>query len=261
MRVDSGKLQGKDKDPGKGTVRRSGKLSGMVENAKGGSALAGDLGWALLLCTITAILIIPATKAGFMALTTAHPFLMGFAKFAVMASMGELLATRILTRKWTITGATLPKMVVWGFIGMLITLMFSIFSNGVAGAMQAGLLPGDPAAAGAGMRLYKAFLISAIMNLTFAPVFMAAHRITDTMIDSRVEGKPAGLSDAVGHIDWQGFLRFVVARTVPFFWIPAHTLTFFLPAEYRVIMAAYLSIALGILLAYARKRKGSAGKA
>lgn len=61
------------------------------------------------------------------------------------------------------------------------------------------------------------------------------------------------LSEVVKTIDWYGFIRFVVLKTIPFFWIPAHTVTFLLPAEYRVLAAAFLSIALGGILASAKR--------
>ncbi len=94
----------------------------------------------------------------------------------------------------------------------------------------------------------------------FAPTFMAAHRITDTLIDLG-NGKMAGISkislaEIVKKIDWYSFVAFVVRKTIPFFWIPAHTVTFLLPPEYRVLAAAFLSLALGGILAFA-KRKNS----
>ena len=92
------------------------------------------------------------------------------------------------------------------------------------------------------------------MNLTFAPVFMAVHRFTDTYIDMRSENKSVTMAQVMDEIDWKGFIRFVVGKTVPLFWIPAHTITFLLPVQYRVISAAYLSIALGLILAYARRK-------
>jgi hypothetical protein len=48
-------------------------------------------------------------------------------------------------------------------------------------------------------------------------------------------------------------VSFVLLRTIPFFWIPAHTLTFMLPPEYRVLAAAMLSVALGAILAFAKR--------
>ena len=132
------------------------------------------------------------------------------------------------------------------------TLIFDEVDSGVGGAVKKGLLFAGDGMAGA---VLTAFFISASMNLTFGPVFMAAHRMTDTYIDMRAEGLSPTWPQVVAKIDWRGFITFVVAKTIPFFWIPAHTATFLLPPEYRVLSAAYLSIALGAILSYARRRK------
>ncbi|GAB1473896.1 hypothetical protein MASR2M69_13370 [Bacteroidota bacterium] len=42
-------------------------------------------------------------------------------------------------------------------------------------------------------------------------------------------------------------MKFVVGKTIPLFWIPAHTITFLLPDTYKVIFAASLSIVLGLI--------------
>jgi hypothetical protein len=87
---------------------------------------------------------------------------------------------------------------------------------------------------------------------------MAFHRITDTYIDM-MDGKITNLSnvalkDVIQKIDWNGFVSFVVLKTIPFFWIPAHTITFSLPPIYQIMMAAMLGIALGCILAFAKRR-------
>jgi hypothetical protein len=212
----------------------------------------GDFLWLLALCALSVVLLVPSTHQLFIKMTLDHPYLMGFVKFAILATMGELLAIRILSGQWKKTTGMIPKAIVWGAVGMLIVLMFEIYLNGVAGAVRKGLLyVGD----GAVQSVLTAFFISAIMNLTFAPAFMAAHRMTDLYIDMRSEGIRPEWSIIVANIDWQGFIKFVVAKTVPYFWIPAHTIVFLLPPEYRVLVAAYLSIALGAILAYARRKK------
>ncbi|WP_321415721.1 Mpv17/PMP22 family protein [uncultured Desulfobacter sp.] len=51
-------------------------------------------------------------------------------------------------------------------------------------------------------------------------------------------------------------------KTLPFFWIPAHTITFLLPPDFQVLFAAILGIVLGIILAVAglsKKNDGTAG--
>jgi hypothetical protein len=51
---------------------------------------------------------------------------------------------------------------------------------------------------------------------------------------------------------------FVFKKTIPFFWIPAHTITFLLPPELRVLFAAALGIVLGVILALASLKRNEA---
>jgi len=162
------------------------------------------------------------------------------------------LARRIVTGDWNIPNGLLYRAFVWGLLGMVIVLIFSVFAAGIAGALANGFLPGGNS------KFAFAFFVSFIMNLSFAPTMMAFHRVTDTFIDLKYENKKGKvtLSDVVKRIDWDGFISFVLMRTIPIFWIPAHTITFLLPPEYRVLSAAFLSIALGAILAFAKKKNG-----
>jgi len=209
----------------------------------------GDLLWAALLLSFIAITVLPVTHEAFMKFTTSHPYLGGFTKFAILATMGELLALRISSGNWNIPVGLAYRAIIWGVLGIVITLIFNIYGNGVAIGMEKGLIPGGNS------QLVYAFLVSAIMNTTFAPTFMAFHRATDTYLDLRYTTKTkVSLKDVINQIDWHGFISFVVLKTIPFFWIPAHTITFLMPNEYRVLMAAALSIALGGILAFAKRR-------
>jgi hypothetical protein len=166
--------------------------------------------------------------------------------------MGELLTLRIIQGKWIKSPGMIYKALVWGMIGMSIVLAFGLYSSGVEGIVQKGLLPD---AAGFAGKFLRAFYTSTLLNLTFGPVFMATHRISDTWIDQYVEGRKPTAGIIIAQIDWPEFTRFVVGKTIPFFWIPVQTVNFMLPAQYRIVVAAYLSIALGLILAYARRRK------
>ncbi len=211
----------------------------------------GDILWGVIFLGITAFLIIPATHEIFVGVTGTHPYLMGFIKFAIMATMGELLAIRIISGNWKRPGGLIYKAVVWGIVGLLVVLMFGVFSNGVIGAEKAELLFGTDGIPGT---FLNAVYVSVILNFTFGPMFMAAHRVSDMYIDTRAEGNKVNLSEAIAKIDWVGFIKIVIGKTIPFFWIPAHTITFLLPAQYRVLWAAYLSIALGVILSYAKRK-------
>jgi hypothetical protein len=210
----------------------------------------GDFIWAAALIGIVAFLVYPTTHEMFIGFTTNYSYVAGFIKFAILATMGDLLAYRLVTSEWKIRKGFLFRAFIWGFLGVVITLIFTIFPAGITDAMEKGLLPG------AGYTIAFAFLTSAIMNLTFAPTMMAFHRITDTYADLRfIEGKTNIKLDQISNkIDWGNFVSFVVLKTIPLFWIPAHTITFLLPSEYRVLVAAFLSIALGAILSFAKAK-------
>jgi hypothetical protein len=207
----------------------------------------GDFIWGGVLFLIIMLLVMSNTKALFLTATTSHPYIMGFLKFALLASMGEILAVRIVTGEYSISHQFIYKAFVWGFIGVIIVVIFKIFSVGVFGLLDKGLLPFKD------NNLSFAFFTSLLMNITFAPTMMAFHRITDTFIELKRTDKNIKISSALEKIEWKTFIEFVLFKTIPLFWIPAHTITFLLPSEYRVIMAAFLSIALGAILAIAKK--------
>ena len=79
----------------------------------------------------------------------------------------------------------------------------------------------------------------------------------ETEKPDKYENKKISLSYLVDKIDWHSLVEFSWAKTCIFFWIPAHTIVFMLPSQYRVLVSAFLSIALGLLLAYAKKEKNA----
>lgn len=216
-----------------------------------------DFLWLGILVFVAVFLILPSTHEIFVEASKFHPYFMGFIKFFVLATMGELLAIRIVNGDWKKPAGLIYRAIIWGLIGILIVIIFEIYSSGVLSAVKKGLLPSFKS--GLANKVSFAFFTSALMNLLFAPTFMAFHRVTDTFIDMgngrMSEILNVSLGDVVRKIDWNGFVGFVVCRTIPFFWIPAHTVTFLLPPEYRVLVAAFLSIALGGILAFAKRRK------
>ena len=202
--------------------------------------------WTGLLFIIIAILVIPASREVFESLTDSYPYIMGFIKFTILATMGEILSLRIKNRQWKRPTGVVYRALIWGFLGIWITMVFSLFNSGVASLQTSGMLPGDPNG------LSLAFQTSLFMNMIFAPTMMGFHRITDTYVDKYARGKRnIKLNGVVRDIDWEGFVTFVLLKTIPLFWIPAHTIVFLMPDVYRIIAAAFLSIALGGILAFA----------
>ena len=201
---------------------------------------------------------------GYQSFNTAHGMVMSFIKFAILSTMGELLGLRISTSNYFRKGfGVLPRAVVWGIFGMGINMAFVVFSTGVpAFAAYLGVEYPQAIMAG-GLSWGKAGLalaISVTMNTIFAPVFMTLHKITDTHIlatGGTLRGlfTPIPMGDIMQGMNWRVQWGFVFKKTIPFFWYPAHTITFLLPEESRVLFAALLGVALGVILAVAARKK------
>ncbi len=203
-----------------------------------------DLSWVAVLVFIGLVILTSLGNQEFMMLTRSYPILMGFVKFFILATMGELLARRIVGGNWVFTGIfLLERAFVWGVLGILFAFVFPIYSAGVDALISQGLLP----------NIFPAFWKSFWINMLFAFPMMVFHRITDTMIDKRTLFKKWPFLEVWKGIDWDNMWK-MVAPTVIWFWIPAHTITFSLPAEFRIVMAAGLSICLGVILAFAKQR-------
>lgn len=193
-----------------------------------------------------------------------HGMVMSFLKFSILSTLGEMLGCRISTGKYvTPTFGVLPRMVVWGFLGMGINMAMIIFSKGTPMFMQyMGMTNAVEAFTTDGFsmdKLWVALAVSVAMNTIFAPVFMTFHKVTDAHIAAhggslKALVTPIPMAERLATLNWQAQWGFVFRKTIPFFWYPAHTITFLLPAEQRVLFAALLGIVLGVLLAVSVKK-------
>lgn len=194
-----------------------------------------------------------------------YPFVMAFLKFGVLATFGEMLGARVKTGKYYHKGFGLfPKFIVWGLLGMWIALAMKVFSKGVPGFLERyDVFAGMSDAMGGdfcGLKLLGAFCISLMMNTAFAPVFMTVHKLSDMHI-ANYQGKASALlhlipvKKYITEMNWEVQWNFVFKKTIPFFWIPAHTLTFCLPDAFQVLFAAFCSVILGLFLSVASLKK------
>ena len=189
-----------------------------------------------------------------------HAYIMAFIKFAILATAGEVLGLRIKTGNYLEVGfGVIPRAVVWGFLGIWIAIAMKVFSTGAPVVVEYLGVDGAVAAmAGAftWQKLVGAFAISLLMNTSFAPVFMTIHKITDAHILNN-KGKisslitPLPFGKLLASLNWSVMWGFVFKKTIPYFWLPAHTITFLLPPDLQVLFAALLGVALGVLLSVA----------
>ncbi len=202
--------------------------------------------------------------AAYVSFNAEHGMIMSFLKFGILATMGEVLGLRISTGNYyTPTFGVLPRAIVWGFLGMWINMAMVVFSNGVPafagylGVENASAILNGPLS---WEKVLMAFAISVTMNTSFAPVFMTLHKISDTHIMNNggtLRGflKPIPIGEIIQNLNWRVQWGFVFKKTIPFFWFPAHTITFLLPGEMRVLFAALLGVLLGVILSIAARKK------
>ena len=140
-----------------------------------------------VLAVIGTFAFVPGAMDWFNAMTAEHGMIMSFFKFAILGTFGEMLALRIRKGCYIEKGFGLvPKMLVWGFLGVIIASAMTIFKSGTVTLLEKGFGVSE---AGAwfkgdfsGGKVFVALLVSVLMNTIFAPVFMTFHKVTDIHI-------------------------------------------------------------------------------
>jgi hypothetical protein len=166
----------------------------------------------------------------------AYPFYSAFIQFAMLGLVGELIPIFIKSKKMHMPfskSQLFGKAIGWGLLGLLIKAGFMMMKGATHALIDGGLLP-QWFSSGIGW----AFAVSVITNLFFGPQMMFFHRLEDNII--------------LRERNWGGLT--VAWWTLIWFWIPAHTITFSLPKEYQIGLAAIWSVVLGIVMGFTRKK-------
>ncbi len=165
-----------------------------------------------------------------------NPLLSAAIQFAILGTVGEILSFCLQKKK-----AALPcnyfqllcKALGWALLGVIIKYGFAGMKGFTRALLDHGLLPGYFSDG-----LGWAIGLSTLTNLLFGPQMMFFHRLEDNLI--------------MGERGFRGLER--AWWTLIWFWIPAHTVTFVLPAEYQIGLAALWSVVLGLIMGLSRKR-------
>lgn len=161
---------------------------------------------------------------------SAHPLVSAAVQFGLLGTLGEALALLARRRPLSSLGPwwrTVLKVAAWGLLGIVIKYGFAGMKGFIDALIASGLAP--RASHGS---VGWAFMVSVATNLLFGPQMMFFHRLEDALIAWKWD--LSGLKKA-----W---------LTLLWFWIPAHTVTFSLPADYQIGLAALWSIVLGLIL-------------
>lgn len=166
---------------------------------------------------------------------SAHPLVAAFVQFALLGTIGELLGVIAARRpmadrplEW------IAKAIVWGLLGILVKYAFTGYKGFLQILVDKAFLP----AAFEEVTILRAFALSLITNAMFGPLLMVLHRTTDNLIGG-ARGY-AGIERSLATLAW--------------FWVPAHTVTFALPMEFQIGLAALWSVALGLIMGFTKRR-------
>lgn len=198
-------------------------------------------------------------------MTAVFPLTTAFVKFFFLGTLGELLGLRIKTGKYLKQGfGIFPHAVVWGLLGIFIQIAFITFYAGSLRFVTKIFGMSDPQAIMQGAlswnKVLIALVVSTLLNVMFAPVFMTIHKITDIHIQDN-GGKfkslltPIKVEEIISTMNWKVQWNFIFKKTIPLFWIPAQTINFCFPEEFRILNAAILGVVLGVILSIANMKK------
>ena len=94
---------------------------------------------AIVAAVVCAFAFIPGAWDWFNVTTKAHGLLMSFFKFAILGTFGEMLALRLREGIYLKEGFGLvPKMLVWGVLGVVIASAMTIFKTGTGALLEKG---------------------------------------------------------------------------------------------------------------------------
>lgn len=167
----------------------------------------------------------------------AHPILTAVIQFALLGTLGEAVSRWIINKKieWPFNWKmTLWKMVVWSILAVCIKYTFTGFKGYVHALVEHGLLP----QASQTNTFVRAFSVSFFTNIQFGVFMVIFHRILDNLV--------------LQEKNWKSMDKGMLCMI--WFWIPAHTITFSLPTDFQIGLAALWSVVLGVILGFFNRK-------
>ena len=164
-----------------------------------------------------------------------YPLLSSAVQIGILGTIGELIAVRIRIGKWFFWGPgplkLILKVIVWAFLGITFKYVFT----GFFAFVDAITMNGWWFSIASENILAKALSVSFFANIIYGPVFMTFHRFTDNKIENK-------------KMNWSSLQQ--AWKSLVWFWIPALTVVFILPAHLQIGLLSLWNIVLGIMLGY-----------
>ncbi len=162
-----------------------------------------------------------------------YPFQAAFVQFAILGMAGDWIASAVTRKKIEYTPFQFSKkMLGWGILGLVIKVGFIGMHGFTAAIFTKFHWPTANV-------LLSAFCMSLFTNLLFGPQMMFFHRWEDNLL--------------LGTKGYRGMD--IAIKSLVWFWIPAHTLTFSIAShDAQIGLAAAWSLVLGLILGIARRK-------
>jgi hypothetical protein len=158
-------------------------------------------------------------------------------QFAILGPLGEIIAASLVAKRPALPCSWLQmlgKASAWAVLGVVIKYGFVGMKGFTEALLGKHMLP-----AWFSGGIGNAFAVSVFTNVLFGPQMMLFHRFEDNLV-LRGNGY-AGMMKPIMTLLW--------------FWIPAHTITFCLPDEFQIGLAALWGLVLGIILGLSKKQR------
>ncbi|MCB2192607.1 MAG: hypothetical protein KQI62_13635 [Deltaproteobacteria bacterium] len=165
-----------------------------------------------------------------------NPLLSAFIQFGILGTLGEVASHALVMRRLGLPctkGRLVLKVLAWGVLGVVVKFGFTGIKGFTHAVQEGGYLPSFMASG-----LGHAFAVSLMANFFFGPQMMFFHRLEDNLIMREWNFK--GMDMALKSLMW--------------FWIPAHTVTFALPPAFQIGLAALWGVVLGFILGFAKSK-------
>lgn len=169
-----------------------------------------------------------------------HPIITAMVQFALLGTLGDMISKWIINKRVFLPFSffeLIQKFIEWAILAVLIKYAFIGFQGFVDSLSSHNLLPELTG-------FWRAFAVSLTMNLQFGILLVLLHRLLDNYIH-KVN-------------NWENINKGLYSLI--WFWIPAHTVTFTLPKEFQIGLAALWSVVLGAILGFYGSKKTNISK-
>jgi len=168
-----------------------------------------------------------------------YPFTSAMVQFGILGTLGTCVARWVQSKRFYFPLNIKESFwfpISWAMLSILIKVAFIGFDGFLDILLEKGILPAAFSVEGSFLR---ALGWSIAMNLQFGPLLVILHRWLDYL--------------PFGKTNWANIDKGLISLL--WWWIPAHTITYMLPPDLRIGLAAFWSVVLGFILGFFNRKK------